>query len=110
MRDADLQVATEGDAGRAPPRVPGPSLLLLEVQPPRLHAAAAVRLPRGQGAAEAELPRGGGPAAGRRPLVQGARDATGAGPQHAVPRRGRMVMTAPDSDGNSANTTAAAAY
>src|SRR5687768_17205764 len=62
MRDADLQVATEGDAGRVPPRPRRPARLLRQVQPPRLHAAAAVRLPGRQGVPAPELPRGRGAA------------------------------------------------
>ena len=88
MRDADVQIATEGDARRPPPRARGVAAVREPVQPPRLHPPAAVRVPRRQGAAEAQLPRGRGLAARRRPLVPRDRHAQGAGPQHAAACRG----------------------
>src|SRR4051812_42169170 len=72
MRNVDLQITTEGDARRLPPGEPGTAGPHEQVLPPRLHAAAAVRLPGREGEPRLVLPRQdqGEPTA--RPATEGA--------------------------------------
>src|SRR5689334_25157014 len=90
IRDADVQIATEGDARGPRHRLALLAEVLLEVQPPRLHAAATVRVSGRPRADAAELPRDRGPAARRTGLVSCDRHAWAqdAGPRHPAPRGG----------------------
>src|SRR2546421_7934735 len=90
MENADVQITTEGDACRLPSGAPSAAEILQQVQPPRLHTAATVRVSCSQGASAPELPSGGSAAAGFAAVVPRHWNAQGSGSQHAVSRISRV--------------------
>src|SRR3954454_11715998 len=90
MTDAHVPIATEGDAGGLLPRTPDATQILQQVQPPRLHAAATVRVPGREGTSAQELPPGRSAVARCTAVVSRHRDEQNAGSQHAVPRLSRV--------------------
>src|SRR5687768_2177898 len=86
MRDVDLPIATDGDAGGLSSRAPPAPGALLQIFPTRLHAGTAVRLSGGARAVRPELPSHRSAADRRAAVAVGHRPREGAGPQHAVAR------------------------
>src|SRR5205085_8623754 len=86
LRDGNVPIAMEGDARSASTGQPGVAGALAPVQPPRLHAAATVRMPGGARDDEVELPQDRGAAARFAALAERDRHGACPGSQHAVAR------------------------
>src|SRR5690349_9795932 len=92
MRDAHLQIATEGDARGVLSRTPGAAEIFEQVQPPRLHAAAVVRVSDCEGASAQELSPDRSTVARLTAVVSPDQDEQDSGSQHAVPRVSRVEL------------------